>query len=398
MLTKNVRNLFGYQALAYLFFDRAIFTIFLAQQGVSLAQIGVLQAVLWGATFVAEVPMGFLGDRIGRKPLVIGGRALIVIYSLIMAAAGPEWTFFVAFALFGVGEAAVSGADVSLLYENARREGHKGDFAKLAGRFSSISRGALTVAILVGGYLQIISWPAVFLATAGVNFLGMLLMSRVDDFRGEEEHETFRGMAKEISAAFRAEPTLLQFVAGATLLGATSTTLFIFMPVLLEERGASIAALGILMTVVSGAGALSALGAWRAVRITGDKAFFIIVPLICIGFMALLPQGGWIVLGALMVALTFFQELLDPVISRILNDRVSDRIRSSVLSLYSAAFSLVAVIMFPVAGWVGDAYSTATMLYVLAGLCVPAVVLLARVPKTLPASDVDPSVSVGANS
>lgn len=380
-LATTVHKLYVYQGLSYAFFDRAIFTIFLSQQGVSLATIGLLQAVLWVSTFLAEIPMGLVGDRIGRKPLVMTGRAMIVGYSLILATGGAEWTFFVAFALFGLGEAAISGADVSLLYEGARREGYVGDFSRLAGRFSGIASASVSAAMLVGGFLQLVSWEAVFLGAAALHVLGIVVISTVKETReSTEETGTFAQTFAEIRHALRAEPRMLSFVVGACLAGAAYTTLFIYAPVLLADRGADVPIVSIVMTAATAMGAAAGFVAWRVVGALGERRFFLSVSAVCVALTVGIAFSPWALLVALVLLVTFANDLLDPVISRIINDRVGDNIRASVLSLYSTLFSLGAVVLFPVAGWIGDAWSLTSMVVFLGLLVVPAAILLARAP------------------
>jgi MFS family permease len=375
----SVRSLYVYQALSYSFFDRAIFTIFLFQQGVSLAQIGLLQGLLWVSTFVAEVPMGILGDRIGRKPLVIGGRLCIVGYSVLMLTGDQFWSFAIGFALFGLGEAAISGADVSLLYENARKEGHTGEFDRISGRFRGIASIALAAAMLAGGFLQVISWSWVFGAAIVFHLAGILILSTVRDVREvADERLTFRGQAKELSAAFKADKNLVAFVLGAGLVGASFTTLFIYAPVLLKENDFASPVISVAMTAATGLGALASLLAWRVVRRLGDPLFFWLTPIACAVLMFAIAGTAGVVLALLVLVLAFVHDLIDPIASRVLNDRVADSIRASTLSLYSVSFSAFAVILFPLAGWIADAVSFGAMTAVLGALCLPCAVLLSR--------------------
>ena len=379
MKFSNVLKLYVYQAFSYAFFDRAIFTIYLSQRGVSLAQIGILQGILWVSTFVAEVPMGLLGDRIGRKPLIVFGRASIAVYAVLMATGGDLWVFVLAFFLFGLGEAAISGADVSLLYESARDEGGTDDFARVAGRFKGIASASLSVAMLAGGLLQVISWNLVFLGIAVLHVVTILIVLTVRETRRpDEEPATFRSMARELVTAAHADRNLVAFVVGVSLFGAAFVTLFIYAPVLLDDRGFATATVSVVMTVATGLGALASMTAWRVVRRTGDRVYFVLIPVLCGALVLAMTGARWWVLAALLLAAVFVSDLLDPVTDRVLNDRVGDRIRASVMSLYSATFSLIAVVLFPVAGWLADRYSFTGMVIFLGVLCAAAALLVSR--------------------
>ena len=81
--------------------------LLLADQGVGVAQIGVVAAVypqVWG---VGQLFTGSLGDRIGRKPLIVWGMLLQALGIWGLAAAGglPQWV--AGAAVLGLGTAAV---------------------------------------------------------------------------------------------------------------------------------------------------------------------------------------------------------------------------------------------------------------------------------------------------
>ena len=64
------KNLWKYSLYTFfisLAFSRAIFMLFLKDLGFTTAQMGLLESILFVATFVMEIPTGILGDRIGRK-------------------------------------------------------------------------------------------------------------------------------------------------------------------------------------------------------------------------------------------------------------------------------------------------------------------------------------------
>jgi MFS family permease len=114
------------------------------------------------------------------------------------------------------------------------------------------------------------------------------------------------------------------------------------------------------------------------VRRTGDRLFFVAVPVACGALMFAMAGADLWLLAGLLLASVFRSDLLDPVTSRVLNDRVGDNIRASVMSLYSATFSLFAVILFPVAGWLGERFSFGVMVTVLGSLCALAGLFILR--------------------
>jgi len=53
-----------------------VLTIYMQERGSSLAEISLITAASMAASFLFQVPMGWASDRIGRKPLLLGGLAV----------------------------------------------------------------------------------------------------------------------------------------------------------------------------------------------------------------------------------------------------------------------------------------------------------------------------------
>ncbi len=84
-----------------------LFPLFFAAGGLSLSQIGVLVFIypaLWG---ILQLWTGGLSDRLGRKPLLVGGMLLQALALLVVAGSGGFWAWFAGSALLGAGTALV---------------------------------------------------------------------------------------------------------------------------------------------------------------------------------------------------------------------------------------------------------------------------------------------------
>ncbi len=84
-----------------------LFPLFFAAGGLSVSQIGVLTFIypaLWG---ILQLWTGALSDRMGRKPLIVGGMFLQATALFVVAAGSGFWVWFVGSALLGAGTALV---------------------------------------------------------------------------------------------------------------------------------------------------------------------------------------------------------------------------------------------------------------------------------------------------
>jgi MFS transporter, DHA2 family, multidrug resistance protein len=122
------------------------------------------------------VAMGSLGDRIGRRKLLLWGAAVFGVTSLIAAFANTPATLIAARALLGIAGATIAPSTLSLI-SNMFRDEKEQAFA-ISMWVAAYSAGAI-IGPLVGGVLiQYFSWGSVFLANVPV----MLLLLAVGPF------------------------------------------------------------------------------------------------------------------------------------------------------------------------------------------------------------------------
>jgi MFS family permease len=151
-----------------------LFPIFFAASGMSIGRIGVLAALypaVWG---LGQLYTGALSDRIGRKPLIVGGMLTQAAAIAWIAATGS----FVAWAV----GAMVLGAGTAMVYPTLLAA--IGDVAHPAWRARSVGiyrlwrDGGFAVGALLAGILaDLISIPAAIYAVAALTALSGLVVA-----------------------------------------------------------------------------------------------------------------------------------------------------------------------------------------------------------------------------
>src|SRR5690606_42116880 len=83
----------------------------MALQGASEALIGLAIGIYGLAQAIFQIPFGLLSDRVGRKPLIVGGLLVFGLGSVIAAPSHSIWCLILGRALQGCGAiaAGVSG-------------------------------------------------------------------------------------------------------------------------------------------------------------------------------------------------------------------------------------------------------------------------------------------------
>jgi MFS transporter, FSR family, fosmidomycin resistance protein len=92
--------------------------LFLAWQhnfDVSFAQLGLTVMLMSGMTALLQTPVGFLVDRHGARPFLIGGALLMCLSMAAMGLATQFWQILALAALSGIGNSVIHPADYAIL-------------------------------------------------------------------------------------------------------------------------------------------------------------------------------------------------------------------------------------------------------------------------------------------
>jgi MFS transporter, FSR family, fosmidomycin resistance protein len=99
--------------------------MFLAWQSafdVSFAQLGLTIALMSGTTAVLQTPVGFLVDRHGARPYLVGGALLMSLSVAAMGLATSFWQILALATLSGVGNSVIHPADYAILSGSVDRD------------------------------------------------------------------------------------------------------------------------------------------------------------------------------------------------------------------------------------------------------------------------------------
>jgi MFS transporter, FSR family, fosmidomycin resistance protein len=83
--------------------------------GVSFAELGLAITLMSGATGLLQTPVGFLVDRYGARPFLVGGTLLMTLSMAAMSFATAYWQILALALLSGIGNSVIHPADYAIL-------------------------------------------------------------------------------------------------------------------------------------------------------------------------------------------------------------------------------------------------------------------------------------------
>ena len=186
--------------------------------GLAIGAYGLTQALL-------QIPMGWLSDKVGRKPVIIGGLVVFAIGSVIAAVADSIYWVTTGRALQGMG--AIASALLALAADLSRDE-QRPKVMAVIGLCIGLS---FAVAMLLGPMVAAsFGISGVFWLTAGLAILGIVIVSFVvpNALNRAPKGDTVASVV-EIKRLAK-HPQLLRLDIGVMLLHLTLTTLFVVLP------------------------------------------------------------------------------------------------------------------------------------------------------------------------
>lgn len=140
-------------------------------QGATVSLLGLAMGIYGLTQALLQIPAGTLSDRIGRKPVIIGGLIIFALGSVIAASADNIWMMLLGRALQGAG--AIASAIMALLTDLTREE-HRMKAMAIVGVSIGMS---FSVALVLGPFLANLGGLSlIFGATAVLAILGALFV------------------------------------------------------------------------------------------------------------------------------------------------------------------------------------------------------------------------------
>lgn len=192
--------------------------------GLTIGIYGLTQALL-------QIPLGLLSDRIGRKPVIIGGLLVFALGSILAALTDNIYLIILARAIQGSGAIA---ATTMALAADLSREDHRAKVMAFIGMSIGL---AFAIAMIIGPIIS--QWnglSGIFWVTAGLAVIGILLISFVVPTPKQTKIHRDAGIISFYLKPVLKQTTLLRMNLSVFLLHMMMTANFTVLPLMFRDH------------------------------------------------------------------------------------------------------------------------------------------------------------------
>ncbi|HEY7911163.1 MAG TPA: MFS transporter [Blastocatellia bacterium] len=335
-----------------------LIAIVLEKHGESPFLIGLIGTTMFAAFTFASFPIGAMTDRVGPKPILIGGLIVYGASIALFAMIQETWLFFLARAIEGVGAAAVSVAVETMIsrmsepHERARRMSY---YALSVGL--GWAAGPLTGTVL----FDVRPWLP-FIACFVFSMVSAILVAGFVPKTDSEIHH-HESLASGISLQMA-----VPMSAGA-LYGYLMSSLVTLIPIYMGNRGIEKTRMGVIITAVIMGVLISQVPLGKAADHFGKrKTLLFCTSILAVVFYVMAIYDDWrifIVTGALAGALA---GSLYPIGLAIIGGIVRKEKLGAANSLFSLCFGLGSLTGPALSGYAMENFSDRWLFYLPAAL------------------------------
>jgi len=359
-LESNVWKLYCARAMRSFVMTMPIIVLFFKDNGLSMQEIFLLQALFSVAVIILEVPTGYFADVFGRKNSIVIGGVVSTLGFVIYSLSSSFWWFLLAEVALGIGISFISGSDSAMLFDTLLELKRVEEYKKIEGRGMSLGLASESVAAIAGGLLAIVSLRLPLIGDA----LTMSLIIPVSLTLVEPKRKTIKPGESSLRNIFRImrfslheDKKLKWLIIHSSFVAASTLTMVWFIQPYLLEAGVPLGLFGFLWAILIFVAAFFSWHAHAVEDFLGKGKLLI--------FIAAAPVVGYFLLSCLhfvwsgVFILLFYvtRGINGPITSFYINGQIDSDARATILSIKNLLMRVIFSIVGPVVGGLADTHS-----------------------------------------
>lgn len=366
-LKYNIHKLYLFKFFSSFLMLTPVIVLFFQENGLSMTEIMILQALYSIAIILLEIPTGYLADFYGRRKVMIGSSIFLTLGMTIYSFGTDFWSFLIAETVWALGVALFHGTDSAMFYDTLNDLGSENSYQRLWGKANSYTLISGAIASILGG---IIAEYGLRLTVQGMVPILILLVPISISLKEPQKHREvtdkhLEEIRQSIYISFK-KKTDLRFLIlySALIITLTKSAFWIYQPYF-EVSGLNLAYFGLVFAGFNIVAAAVSRYAHLIENRIGRKNSLL--------YLTVLTSIGFLLMGYIVFFFSFIFALLhqivrgfrEPIISGYINELVESNRRSTILSVEHMSSSLLYALIIPFIGLYTDIYNYSSAMRVL---------------------------------
>lgn len=330
----------------------------LAARGYSLVEIGVAETIFHITSLIFEIPSGVFADVFGRKKMLIVSTIMRIIGNIIMIFSCNLLTVCLSIAFHALSYNFSSGSGDALAYDSLRLCNMEKGFEKYESNQLIIYRLCSGISTLCAGFALTIGHRIAYSTDLITGLIQIIVLSSLHEIYAENPQKSNNNTVKRLIGCFKESFRFLKEVRKAmglmlcnSFVGAVDILLLFFLQAKLPEKNILQWALGIALLFMEMGGIVGSKLILKFPKIRYKLVYAISVSLVITGFLAEhSPSYLIMALGGFIAAVG--DDALQVRTNAILQDMFPSEQRATLTSVESFSFSVIMIVLSPLAGFV----------------------------------------------
>lgn len=355
---KQLRKLYYLNFLSNISIAGAAWVALLVSRGFSLVEVGFAETVFHIVSIAAEIPSGMFADICGRKKSLIVSALCSIVSCFTMGYISSYAGVLISIAFSALSYNFGSGTDSALAYDTLKENGNVDGYDRYVSIQTIVYRVSSSLSSLGAGL-------ALLMGNRNAQLLGVLLSiirliltmtlfenKVVQKKKKLSYSQRLREVVKESTSFLLTNRKAAGLIFANGLVGAFDVLLLFFLQSEFRDAGAGDLLLGFLLFITYSGGIFGAVVASGfGKRSVFLKLFFICLTLVLTGVGFSFTGVLWVMtLGGFLSS--FGDDLLQIRADVKLNSMIPEASRATLISVNSLCFSLIMIVLSPLAGFI----------------------------------------------